>query len=159
MRTPKADSPVFHGMSGIYARYVDALDRYVQVGQAGEKLVSVSFPRESDEAADHPLLDRIAAYLDGAEDDFADVDIGLTVPTRQRAVLEALRNVPYGEEVSVDLLARMSPGVDHEADLDVVREALRSNPMPLVVPDHRVLDGPSAAPDDVRDALRRLEGL
>lgn len=146
-------------MSGIYARYFEVLDRYVQVGQAGEKLISVSFPRESDEPGDHPLLDRIEAYLDGAEDDFSDVDVGLTVPTRQRAVLEALRNVPYGDEVSVDLLARMSVGVDHEEDLDVVQDALANNPVPLVIPDHRVQDGPSATPQDVRDALREIEGL
>lgn len=144
-------------MSGIFARYVDDLDRYVQIGQAGEKVISVSFPRESDEPGDHPLLDRIAECLDGTEDDLADVDVGLTVPTRQRAVLEALRNVPYGDEVSVELLARMSTGVDHEEDLDVVRDALQANPVPLLVPDHRVQNGPSAAPDDVRKYLRTIE--
>lgn len=146
-------------MSGIYARYVAVLDRYVQLGEAGDKLISVSFPRESDEPADHPLLDRIDDYLDGEEDDFSDVDVGLTVPTTHRAVLEALRNVPYGDEISVDLLARMSAGINHEEDHAVVREALRNNPIPLVIPDHRVQDGPSAAPDGVRDTLRTVEGL
>jgi methylated-DNA-[protein]-cysteine S-methyltransferase len=146
-------------MSGIYARFFPVLDRAVQLGQAGEKVIAVSFPRETDGPADHPLLDRIADYLDGAAVDFSDVDVGLTVPTKQRAVLEALRAVPYGDEVSLELLARMSTGVDHEADLDIVRDALRNNPLPLVIPDHRVRDGPSAAPDDVRATLRRLEGL
>ena len=146
-------------MSGIYTRSFDALDRAVQIGEAGDKLISVSFPATSDQPGDHPLLDRIGDYLDGAEDDFSDVDVGLTVPTKQRAVLEALRNVPYGDEVSVDLLVRMSTGVDHEDDLDVVRTALSNNPAPLVIPDHRVLDGPSAAPANGRETLRSIEGL
>lgn len=146
-------------MSGIYAHFADSLDRYVQVGQAGEKVISVSFPRESDAEATHPLFDRIDAYLQGDETDFDDVDVGLTVPTKQRAVLDALRNVPYGDEVSVDLLARMSSGVDHEEELDIVRDALANNPVPLIIPDHRVKDGASAAPDDVRATLRDLEGL
>jgi len=146
-------------MSGIYARYYEDLGRCVQLGQAGEKCISVSFPESSDEPGDHPLLDRIADYLQGAEDDFADVDVGMTVPTKHRAILEALRNVPYGDAVSVDLLARMSEGVNHEEELDVVRDALRENPLPFIVPDHRVTDAPSAAPDDVREYLRDLEGL
>lgn len=146
-------------MSGIYARFFDDLGHCVQLGQAGEKVISVSFPEESEEPDDHPLLDRIGDYLAGAEDDFSDVDIGLTVPTKHRAVLEALRNVPYGDEVSVDLLARMSTGVDHEEDLDAVRDALADNPLPLLVPDHRVQDGPSAAPSEVREHLRRVEGI
>lgn len=146
-------------MSGIYARFFDDLGYAVQIGQAGEKIISVSFPEESDGPSDHPLLDRIGDYLDGAEDDFSDVDVGLTVPTKHRAVLEALRNVPYGDEVSVDLLARMSAGVDHEEDIGVVRNALADNPLPLLVPDHRVQDGPSAAPTEVREYLRRVEEI
>lgn len=146
-------------MSGIYARFFDDLGYCVQLGQAGEKVISVSFPEESEEPSDHPLLDRIADYLDGAEEDFSDVDIGLTIPTKQRSVLDALQNVPCGDEVSVELLARMSTGVDHEAELDVVRDALQNNPVPLLVPDHRVQDGPSAAPADVREFLRQVEGI
>lgn len=146
-------------MSGIYARFFDDIGYYVQLGQAGEKLISVSFPGESDGTGNHPVLDRVGAYLDGAEDDFSDVDVGLTVPTQHRAVLEALRNVPYGDEVSVELLARMSAGVNHEDELGVVRDALAENPLPLVIPDHRVQDGPSAATADVREHFRRIEGL
>lgn len=148
--------------TGIYARESPYLERYVQLGVASEKLINVSFPEEPNGAAEpeYPLLDRIFAYLEGEGDEFTDVDIALTVPTEQRTVLEALRNVPHGEDVSVERLARMA-GLDDadEADLETVRTALSSNPVPIVVPDHRIRDGPSSAPPRVEQRLRSLEGL
>lgn len=146
---------------GIYALDSGYLDCAVQVGRASGKVISVSFPREVDPEAvtDDPLLDRIEGYLSGLEkEDFSDVEVGLTVPTDHRAILEALRGVPYGESVSVETLARMAAGVDAD-DTETVRMALDGNPVPLIVPDHRVRDGPSAAPPKVEQRLRSLEGL
>jgi methylated-DNA-[protein]-cysteine S-methyltransferase len=152
-----ADSP------GVFAAESAYLDRFVQIGAAGGKVLSVSFPRAADDDAgpEHPLLDRIERYLEGARDDFDDVDVGLTVPTNHRRVLEALRKVPYGEQVSVERLTAMTANLDpdDEADRELVRTALAENPIPLVLPDHRVRDGPSGAPPDVEQKLRSLEGL
>ena len=149
--------------AGIYAEESPYLDRYVQIGVAGGKVLTVSFPGAPDEdaRADHPVLDRIERYLEGAHDDFEDVDVALTVPTAHRDVLEALRKVPYGEQVTVERLAAMTPSLDPENDddLDLVRAALAENPAPVVIPDHRVRDGPSGAPPDVEQKLRSLEGL
>jgi methylated-DNA-[protein]-cysteine S-methyltransferase len=148
--------------AGIFSRESAYLDRYVQFGHASGKLLSVSFPGEpdADAASDHPLLDRIDAYLEGTADDFDDVPVALTLPTDRRAVLESLRTVPYGENVSVAALARMTSGLADDADdQQLVREALAANPAPLVLPDHRVRDGPSAAPPEVEQRLRSLEGL
>ena len=144
---------------GLYARRFPALDCAVQLGIAGDTVVGVSVPVDppEDAAADHPLLDRIEAYLGGEADDFADVDVGLTVPTDQRRVLESVRAIPYGRTLSVDRIARMS-GLDDDSedDLATVEGALRENPVPLFVPDHRV-EGPGATPDAVARQLRRLE--
>ena len=157
MDSADADAP------GIFAVESAYLDRFVQIGVAGGKVLSTSFPRTPDEEAgrDHPLLDRIERYLEGANDDFGDVDVGLTVPTDHRRVLEALRAVGYGEQVSVQRLTAMTPDLDpdEEDDRELVRTALAENPMPLVIPDHRVRDGPSAAPPAVEQKLRSLEGL
>ncbi|WP_435069471.1 MGMT family protein [Haloplanus sp. C73] len=146
-------------MEGIYARDSSVLDRAVQIGVVAERVISVSFPAEppADAEPEHPILDRIFEYLDGAEDHFDDVPVGLTVPTEQRTVLEAVRNVPYGETVDVARVARLA-GLDDEdeAALDTVREALRANPAPLIIPDHRV-SGPGATPAAVAERLRDLE--
>jgi len=148
-------------MEGIYARESSYLERYVQVGVAGEKLLRVSFPAAADADSEHDLLDRIFAYFEGVEDDFDDVNVALTVPTAHRDVLEAVRDIPYGEQVSVDSLAAAAPGLDPDdpEDAETVRAALAGNPVPLVIPDHRVRDGPSGAPPEVEQRLRSLEGI
>jgi methylated-DNA-[protein]-cysteine S-methyltransferase len=146
--------------AGIYAREFDHLDRAVQVGVAGGRVISVSFPASvpADAETDHPFLDRIASYLGGEEDHFDDVPVALTVPTDRRRVLDAVRKVPYGEQVSLDRVVRLA-GYDDEDESDVatVEDALRSNPVPLFVPDHRVT-GPGATPEDVASRLRAVEG-
>jgi methylated-DNA-[protein]-cysteine S-methyltransferase len=149
--------------AGIYARSVPEFERIVQVGVAGGRVVSVSFPRDPDAGAenDHPILDRIEAYAAGEQERFEDVTVALTLPTDLRSVLETLETVPYGETVTVASLARMTPGLDAEdaGDQGTVRDALGQNPTPLLVPDHRVTDGRSAAPAEVVARLREIEGI
>ncbi len=147
--------------AGIYARESPYLDRYIQLGIAQSRVISVSFPATPDETGDHELLDRIESYLQGAEDDFRDVTVALTVPTDRRKVLEQLRDLRYGTQATVKELAGMTPGLDPEEEDDhaLVREALAANPAPLLIPDHRIRDGPSAAPAPVEQKLRSLEGL
>jgi methylated-DNA-[protein]-cysteine S-methyltransferase len=121
------------------------------------------FSPQPDESADtdHPLLDRIDAYLDGTDESFTNVDVALTLPTDRRAVVETLRAVEHGQSVTVEALVRTTPGLDggSEEDHQTVRAALADNPTPLVIGDHRVRDGPNAAPSDVATRLRSLEGL
>jgi methylated-DNA-[protein]-cysteine S-methyltransferase len=147
--------------AGIYARESPLLDRAVQLGIASGRVISVSFPESVSEDArpDHPLLDRAFDYLGGAEDDFEDVPVALTVPTDRRAVLDAVRKIPYGMTASVEQVARMADLDDEdERDLDVVRTAIAENPVPLFVPDHRVRGVGGSAPRTVVETLRRLEG-
>jgi len=151
-------------VAGIYAREIDYLERYVQLGVASGRVISVSFPEfpDDDAGGEHELLDRFERYCDGInEDDFVDVEVGLTVPTGQRKVLETLRGVGYGEDVSVEQLATMTPTLnpDDDEDIVIVREALAENPLPVIFPDHRVRDGPSALPPQVEQKLRSLEDL
>jgi len=149
--------------AGIYAREFSYLECFVQLGVAQGRVLSVSFPAQpdADSEGEHALLDRIAAYLEGERDEFDDVTVALTVPTDQRRVLEAVREIPYGEDASVEQVAVMTAGLEGEdAEVqDQVREALDANPAPIFVPDHRVRDGPSAAPPAVEQKLRAVEGL
>jgi methylated-DNA-[protein]-cysteine S-methyltransferase len=143
--------------AGVFARAFEGC--VVELGVASGRVVGVSFPDDvpGDADPDHPLLDRIGAYLDGEADQFDDVQVALTVPTDQRSVLEAVRNVPHGETVSVARIARLA-GLDDEDDEDLrtVEAALRENPVPLFVPDHRV-EGPGATPPEVVRLLRSVE--
>ncbi|WP_256685175.1 MGMT family protein [Halococcus qingdaonensis] len=147
--------------AGIYARESDYLDRCVQIGIAGDRVLSVSFPASlaADADPDHPLLDRLFEYLAGAPDEFDDIELALTVPTDQRAVLDAVRELAYGDQTTVEQLARRIPTLDADDDRDRVRTALDENPIPILIPDHRVRDGPSAVPPKVEQKLRSLEGL
>lgn len=149
--------------AGVYARESEILERWVQVGVASGRVLSVSFPEsvEDDVLDELELLDRVDAYLEGTEDDFGDVDVAMTMPTDQRDVLETVRGIGYGQQTTVEELVRMTPGIDadDDEDLQLARTALAENPAPLVVPDHRIRDGPSAAPPEVEQRLRSLEGL
>lgn len=146
--------------AGIFARRFDSLDCVVQLGVASGRAISVSFPETlpADADPDHELLDSVAAYLDGDLAAVDDADIGLTVPTDHRAVLEALDSVPPRSTVTVSRLARLA-GLDpaDDGDIATVRDALRENPLPIFLPDHRVRDGQGATPPQVAAALRRLE--
>lgn len=149
--------------AGIFTRESSYLDRYVQLGIAQSRVISVDFPTQADPDAetDHELLDRIEAYLQGTEDDFTDVEVAMTMPTDHGEVLEKVQTVPYGEEASVEQLARMVPGrdPDDQDDTQAIREALAENPVPLLIPDHRIRDGPSGLPPDAEQKLRAVESL
>jgi len=149
-------------VAGIYGRELRGFDRSLQLGIAQGRVLSVSFPPtvDVDAETEHDLLDRIEGYLSGEEDDFTDVTVALTVPTPQREILQMLRTVPYGDTVSMEQLLRMTPG-DHdpEAELSTVRNALAGNPAPILIPSHRVSDGPSALPDEIARAVRSVEGI
>ncbi|WP_336326896.1 MGMT family protein [Halovenus sp. HT40] len=149
--------------AGIYARESNFLDRYVQLGIAQGRVLSVEFPYEPDAEAEstHELLDRIEAYLQGEEDEFADVTVALTMATDKRDVLEKVREIPYGDSGTVRQVTMMVPGrsPEDEDDLAAVQDALAANPAPIFIPTHRVNDGPSGMPSDVASKLRALEGL
>jgi methylated-DNA-[protein]-cysteine S-methyltransferase len=149
--------------AGVYARHSDRLGRAVEVGTAGGRVVAVSFPASvpDDAGESGAVLDQLFAYLDGEVDDFRDVTVALTVPTDQRAVLEATRNVPYGETVDLKRVTAMAAGLDadDDEDLSTARTALADNPVPVLVPDHRVRGANGATPPDVADRLRGIEGI
>jgi len=150
------------GTSGVFAREVDEIGRAVEVGFAGGRVISVSFPTTApaDAAADHDLLDRIEAYLAGERDAFDGVATGLTVPTDRREVLEALETIPYGEEVSVSRLTGAGRARCRRSGRSGVGDGRPPRtPIPILFPDHRVQGGPYATPGEVRAELRRRRAV
>ncbi len=150
------------GTTGVFARAYDEPNRVVQVGFAGGRAIAISFPGTvpDDATTEHVLLDRIGDYLRGERETFGDVDTGLTVPSDQRRVLEAVAGVPYGESVSLSRVTRLAGLDDNDPDdLEFVTTALRGNPIPILIADHRVEGGPYATPAELRTTLRRVEGI
>ena len=145
---------------GIYAQQFDDLGTVVQLGVASGQVIDVSFPETvpADAATNHKVFTLIDDYLDGDRLALTGVEIALTVPTDHRQVLEALQNVSAGNTVTVSRLARLA-GMDEDSEENqvAVRDALQGNPMPLLIPDHRVRDAQGATPPDVAATLRDLE--
>ncbi|MCC6409214.1 MAG: methylated-DNA--[protein]-cysteine S-methyltransferase [Planctomycetes bacterium] len=82
-------------------------------------------------------IERVVAHLSGELDDFAGVRIDLErVPPFARAVYSALRKVRPGRTTSYGELARAA-GSPNAAR--AVGAAMAKNPLPIVVPCHRVL--------------------
>jgi methylated-DNA-[protein]-cysteine S-methyltransferase len=84
-----------------------------------------------------PLVERIRAYLAGARDDFADVELELPEWTPlQRGIFTALRGIPYGEVVTYGELAALAgrPRAPRAAG-----SFCADNPFGLFVPCHRVV--------------------
>ncbi|MBX3313176.1 MAG: methylated-DNA--[protein]-cysteine S-methyltransferase [Actinobacteria bacterium] len=110
-----------------------------------EDLAEVVSPRI---LADRRRTDQVARELDeyfaGARRDFeVPVDLGLSRGFR-RTVLDELRNVGYGSTISYAALAESA---GNPKAVRVVGSACASNPVPIVVPCHRVVrsDGTTGA--------------
>lgn len=148
------------GESVIAARQIDELDSVVQVGVAGDRVVGVAFPGSvpDDAVNDHALLDRIERYCGGTEDEFQDVSVALLLDGDERAVLDAVREIPYGRSIDTETLARTAAGVASD-DAETVQRALRESPAPLLVPDHRVRGAMGATPSGIASTLRTIEGI
>ena len=85
----------------------------------------------------HPLAERIVAFLGGAQDAFADVELDLEWCTGfQRSALEAMREIPYGETASYGEVAELAGHLNAQR---AVGSVCAQNRFGLVVPCHRVV--------------------
>ncbi len=95
-------------------------------------------------AADPPaavasVIARVRRYLDGERIDFASVAVDLArMESFRRRLYETLRTIGYGSTTTYGELARMLGLAGWEGARDV-GEAMGRNPVPIVIPCHRVL--------------------
>ncbi len=103
--------------------------------------------------------DQVMAYFTGRRTEF-DVGIDLTdASTYREAVLRACRRIPYGKIASYCDLARLA---GNPAAARAAGSAMAHNPIPLVIPCHRVLRadgsiGGFSSPRGVAQKKRLLE--
>lgn len=103
----------------------------------------------------------VQRYLEGERIDFSSCTVDLSGLTGfQQQVVEAIRTVPYGDVVSYGELAERIRRPDA---VRAVANACGANPVPIIVPCHRVvaengIGGYSDGGAAVKRALLRLEG-
>jgi methylated-DNA-[protein]-cysteine S-methyltransferase len=84
-----------------------------------------------------PLVDRIRSYLAGGRDEFTDVALDLEWCTPfQRAAVEAMRGIPYGEVATYGEVAALA---GHPNAQRAVGSVCAANRFSLFVPCHRVV--------------------
>lgn len=105
-------------------------------------------------------IERVRALLNGARDDLQDIALDLRgLPEFHTRVYAVARRIPPGATRSYGEIAR-ELGEPHAAR--AVGQALGANPIPIIVPCHRVLaaghrPGGFSAPGGTRTKLRLLE--
>lgn len=83
------------------------------------------------------IIARVCRHLEGAVDDFRDVLVDLTgLAPFARQVYEAIREIPPGRTVTYGELAAT---LEQPTAAQAVGRALGRNPIPLIIPCHRVL--------------------
>lgn len=101
---------------------------------------------------------QIAEYFDGTRKSF-DLPLKLSGTEFQVSVLKALQEIPYGETVSYGEIARR---IGRPRAVRAVGAANGRNPIPIVVPCHRVIGSSGDLTGfggglDTKEALLRLE--
>ncbi|HEX9995268.1 MAG TPA: methylated-DNA--[protein]-cysteine S-methyltransferase [Acidimicrobiales bacterium] len=124
------DSPV--GPLTLVAEDGDLVGLWMQ-GQAHRPPTTTFGPRRDEPFAE--VTEQLAAYFDGRLTTFS-VPVRLEGTRFQRAVWQALRDVPYGTTVSYGQLAA---SIGYPDAVRAVGAANGRNPVPIVVPCHRVV--------------------
>lgn len=82
------------------------------------------------------LGEKVAAYLAGARVEFKELVDLSELSEFRRDVLEVVRTIPYGEVVSYNWVATH---VGRPSAARAVGHALHCNPVPIIIPCHRVI--------------------
>jgi AraC family transcriptional regulator, regulatory protein of adaptative response / methylated-DNA-[protein]-cysteine methyltransferase len=115
---------------------------HIALGDDPERLsrgLRAEFPAaeiRGDEARIAAWTRAVVRYLEGREPHL-DLPLDLRATAFQRQVWSALRNIPYGATRSYSEVAR---AIGRPRAVRAVAQACAANPVPLVIPCHRVID-------------------
>ena len=107
------------------------------------------------------VINDIKMYFKGNNVDFTKYDVDLSKLTDfERDVLNETRKIPYGTVKTYTGLAEM---VGRPKAVRAVGNALRKNPVPIVIPCHRVVGkngvGGYSSGRGIKEKLLKLEGV
>jgi O-6-methylguanine DNA methyltransferase len=88
-----------------------------------------------DDQPNAPVLDQLHEYLRGERRKFS-LDLDLRGTLFQRSVWDALADIPYAETIAYAEIARK---IGNVKALRAVGQAVGANPLPIVIPCHRVI--------------------
>jgi methylated-DNA-[protein]-cysteine S-methyltransferase len=132
----------------------DPRDLYEQIQQTGLDARFVSLPCYS-----FPVVNKFYAYYEGAVINDWDIELSLVnLPPFSRKVLEFVHTIPYGETLTYGEVAQAigNPGATR-----AVGQALKRNPLPLIIPCHRVVatnsPGGFTSPGGIATKLEMLQ--
>ncbi len=134
----------------------------VSISEQGGKIVSLKIGG-SDRICRNDILDeafrQLNEYLGGTRKVF-DLDLELNGTSFQKDVWKALMEIPYGKTVSYSDIAKTS---GHPEAVRAVGNAVGKNPIPLIIPCHRVIRsdgsiGGYALGTELKEKLLKLEG-
>lgn len=122
-----------------FAAFSSELQLYVDLVLADRGITRVRLLRDAPppgELRPHPHLHRILEHVRTGRDDLRDLPVDLAVSPFERQVLDELRRIPTGETRTYAEIARRigRPGASR-----AVGNACAHNPVPLVIPCHRVV--------------------
>ena len=122
----------------VYSRFSRELGLYIRLEVLGGRVSQVQLTRNlpNGVGSSHPYLTRILEHLRTGEGDLGDIPLHLEVTPFEREVLEFLRKIPPGKTITYGEIARR---LGRPGSARAVGQAVARNPVPVVVPCHRVL--------------------
>lgn len=153
-----------------YCRFDTAFGRcaiaWSEVGVSRFELPDTNAARTDGRADEFPpppriraVMDKVASLLAGGRDDLSAAPVDLTgMPAFPRRVLEFIRPLPPGRTTTYGEIAR---ALGEPGGAQAVGQALGRNPIPVIIPCHRVLGangwrGGFSAPGGVDTKTRLL---
>jgi len=132
---------------------------YLPVNEAAEAMLMAGRVCEEKSFAHYAVSEQLRAYFQGERIAF-DTPMGPRGTDFQRRIWEEMRRIPYGEVVSYGELAHRVGCRAYRA----VGQACHRNPLPLLVPCHRVIAaggrlGGFGGGEDIKRLLLRHEGV
>lgn len=108
-----------------------------------------------------PMIEQLTLYFDGVKKDFdVEIDLSGTSEFTHRS-LDAIRSIPYGDVVTYGDVAR---GIKQPGAAQAVGNAMGRNPIPIIVPCHRVIRSDGSMGNytggaDIKEHLLKIEGV